>query len=137
MSDLKIAWPKSITSIFFPQCHWLNLGNGTIFRIGAFFTCVQINGPRNGFFVAIEDKGAFLFSEELPLDFQYVAEKLNLMESDARNMADWINAQLGFNADNQGIYTRAYIESNEPYGLIGESKQLPYVPLIIEDKNGI
>jgi len=135
MSDLKVKWPKIVNSYFFPQCHWIDLGNGTMFRIGAFYTTPNFGGPREGLFVSIEDKGSFLFAIDFAISFQYVSERLNLMEPDARNIADWINAQLEHDVNQQGIYYKSYIDGVEPYGHIGESLHWPLKPEIIEGDN--
>jgi hypothetical protein len=73
------------------------LGNGTMFQVGF----IRNEGS---FFIGIMGKGAYTFSHFAHWD--YVANKLNLLEGDARNLADFINTQVlaleGFNK--QGYY---------------------------------
>lgn len=76
----------------------LNLGNGTMFKVGIFYT------PRRYLFIGIEKIGAFAFNNEGYKSARYVAEKLNLLSGDSANIADFINAQLGIEGPEQGSY---------------------------------
>jgi hypothetical protein len=114
-----------------PLIEWINLGNGTMFRLFAFFSHGGLKRPRRGLVVALDRKGCFFFSLENKLSWGYVSEKLNLSESDGRIMADWLNVQLGFNVKQQGRYKDEHIKENEPYRLIGETYQTPLAPEII------
>lgn len=62
------------------------LGNGTLFTTGAFLT-------DDGIFVGVQNHKCWTFAATG--DWSYVAERLNLLPSDAQNLTDWINAQLG------------------------------------------
>lgn len=84
----------------------LNLGNGTAFRV-IFFRFIQ----QYRLFVGIEGKGCFLFRESKNyVSPKYVAEKLNLEEGDADNLADWLNAQLNVNAKEFGYYNDIFMQ---------------------------
>lgn len=66
----------------------VSLGNSTQYKIGI-FRCV--NGR---LFVGVEGRGCYTFGNWC--HYSYAAEKLNLkFEGDARNIADFINCQLG------------------------------------------
>lgn len=130
---LKVEWPKVINfDNELPYINWINLGNGTLFRIISFLSI----STKPGLYVGIERVGCFIFTinENIPFSGKYVSEKLNIGSiSDGNIIADWINAQLGCNAIQQGEYDRKYIEENEPYGLVMERPSLPCCPKIIED----
>lgn len=75
----------------------LALGNSTMFRVGVLLT------EEGGIFIGVEGKGAYTFGHFA--HWTYVAEKLKLAEGDARNLADFINAQLHDEAfEIQGTY---------------------------------
>ena len=81
-----------------PSVYWLNLGNCTQYKIVTFII-------QDALFLGIERIGCFLFNKENEKFPSYVAEKLNLdPNSDARNMADWLNIQLGFKTQEFGFY---------------------------------
>ena len=76
----------------------MNVGNYTGYGIVA---CKPVEGI---FFLGIERIGCYSFS--LNGNFMhpdYVAEKLNL-EGDKGNIADWLNVQLGIEAEEYGRY---------------------------------
>jgi|SRR6476620_2569183 len=132
---MKVKWPKVLdlnNTNNAPICRWIDLCNGTIFRLAAFFTHRLNDMPRDGLFVGIERVGGFLFSLEEEKSWQYVAEKLCLSEPDAKVIADWINAQLGHEMDQQGEYSEDYYHEIEPYGLTGERFIMPLMPDRIE-----
>jgi hypothetical protein len=55
--------------------------------------------------LGVERIGCFLFNKENEKFPSYVAEKLNLdPNSDARNIADWLNIQFGFQTQEFGFY---------------------------------
>jgi hypothetical protein len=87
---------------------WLNLGNGTCYKIVTAFTNYR-------FFLGIERIGCFLFTTENVKYPSYIAEKLNLNEkSDACNVADWVNTQLGIkDAPEFGCYDLCYMDQEE------------------------
>lgn len=97
-------WQK-IDILRIPMVYWLNLGNGTQYKIITFWL-------RDKFFLGIERVGCFLFATENVKYPAYIAEKLNLDEkSDACNVADWVNTQLGrTEASEFGCYTDFYKE---------------------------
>lgn len=135
MSKLQVKWDTVISlSEIFPRpiCRWINLGNGTMFRIAAFFTSPTFEDmPRFGLFVAIEKVGSYLFPITSPVGFQYVSEKLFIPDSDAKAMADWINTQTGNKFPQQGEYNRDYIRTIEEVNYAGEIPSYPLTPLII------
>ena len=117
-----------------PIIRWMNLGNGTMFRITAFFAhSYHEANPREGLYIGIERVGSFLFGIGKEIHPDYISEKLNLPEPDAAGIADWMNVQLGFDAKQFGIYNEDYINEIEPYGLIGERFYFPLMPRIIQD----
>ena len=134
---IKVEWDKILDWKDIskpPIIRWIDLGNATMFRITAFFAHSFHDGnPREGLYIGIERVGSFLFDLKLPKSTKYVAEKLNLPESDAAAIADWINAQLGYDLEQFGEYNEDYINEVEPYGLIGERFYMPLVPRIIKD----
>lgn len=87
-----------------------SVGNGTEWRVGLFKT-------RPGkCLVAIERKGCFEFITGQFYSWDYVAEKLNMSESDARNIADFLNTQIGdknYAEVKQGTYHSAYCSGGE------------------------
>ena len=134
---VQVKWPQVISpEKVLPFIGWIDLANGTMFRIMAWFVPYYHLWPRQGLWVSLERAGSFFFAiPEKPLSAAYVAEKLFLHPdgSDAPAMADWINAQFGFeDAKQQGEYRKGYILEVEPYGLIGENKIMPLVPEILE-----
>ncbi len=81
----------------------VSLGNHTQFRVAAF-----LYGP--GIFIAVEGEGAYLFNGYT--HFAYVMEKLRMDNAaDARNLADFINAQLGLNLSPEVAPQGQYDES--------------------------
>jgi hypothetical protein len=70
----------------FPFYGSVALGNGTQWRFGAFFT------PGGKLFVGIEEHGAYVFDGFV--HFTYAMEKFHILNGDAMNVADWINAQI-------------------------------------------
>ena len=85
--------------------YWLNLGNGTQYKIVTSFI-------KGRFFLGIERKGCFIFETKNVKYPSYIAEKLNLDEkSDACNVADWVNTQLDrTDAPEFGRYDLSYME---------------------------
>jgi hypothetical protein len=80
----------------------IGLGNGTQFVVGAMFVA-------GGFFVGIYHAGSFRFMGNGDLlHWRYVGEKLDIAESDARAMADWISAQTGRAGPEQGEYEEEF-----------------------------
>lgn len=135
---LKIKWPKVMNYDdlkMSPLVSWIDLCNGTMFRIFAFFSHGEINTPKEGLFIGIERISCFFFNLENEIHWEYVSNKLFIPEADARCLADWMNVQLGHNAKQQGTYEKKYLEETEPYGLIGERFLMPLVPEIINDNN--
>lgn len=130
MSEIQIKWPLVIAEWDIPYLNWLDLANVTMFRVAGFKT----GFPRAGLFVAIERVGAFFFQDNKWLHWEYVGEKLNLAESDARNMADWINAQIQAEGIQQGTYHNDYILDIKSYGLLWEMQQMPWSPKIVESE---
>lgn len=115
-----------------PLVTWLDLGNGTLFRVGAFFVHGGFKQPRIGLFLGIERVGSFFFRiPEYPVSGQYVSEKLNLPPSDANIMADWLNSQFGLEAKQQGEYTQYIIEEVDVYHYSGENPIKPLCPEIL------
>lgn len=80
----------------------LNVGNGTYFKI-IFFRSKK--GANTRFFLGIERIGCFIFTENGHFYHpNYLVEKLNLCIADANNIADWVNIQLGIEAQEYGRY---------------------------------
>lgn len=137
MPHVKVKWP---TVLYYnnldqrPLLNWIDLGNGTMFRISAYFVHGGSSYPKAGLVVGIESRGMWFF--KFPADYlgwEYISEKIGLAESDACAIADWINAQFGIeDAEQQGKYNYSYINDLEPYGLMGENKVMPLHPEIIE-----
>ena len=75
-----------------PFCGYVNLGNGTIFRVGIFLTRM-VGDVDDILFVGVEGHGAYPFHNRAhPVA---TAEKLHLLTADAERVAAFINAQLG------------------------------------------
>jgi hypothetical protein len=74
----------------------LALGNMTQYRV------LVHRGLLYEVFIAIEGKGAYPFGHRVHAD--YATQKLNLLPGDGANMADFINDQLGVDAERQGHY---------------------------------
>lgn len=129
MAKLMVKWPKVVEGYDDPILKWIDLCNATLFRVAAFKTY----SPRHCFVVAIERIGCFAFPMDKFLSWGYVSEKLFLPEPDARNMADWINAQIDKEGEQQGHYSRDMLAEIEPYGLGGEIKEMPLIPKAISD----
>lgn len=125
---LKVKWPKVVRAEDRPLVAWIDLGNGTMFRLFAFF----VINPRAGFVVGIERVGSFFFDISNVITPFYVKEKLCMGLYDSAIIADWMNAQIGHDAPQFGQYTEKYIKEIEPYALIGEYKSMPLVPEIIK-----
>lgn len=91
-------WDKVRDPNMIPFYGSVALGNVTQWKVGMFW----INDYR--LFFAIEGKGAYTF--EGFVHYSYVMEKLGVKgESDARNIADFINGQLGYDGQvAQGNY---------------------------------
>lgn len=138
MSELKVKWPKVMNYNDIdarPILNYIDLANGTLFRIAAFFCHGGRLYPARGLQISLERAGAFFFklhSDLTMFDWRYVSEKLFIPESDARAIADWMNVQCDFQATQQGEYNPDYIRETEPYGLGGENFVMPLVPEIIE-----
>ena len=132
---IKVKWPKVLDYNDVdrpPLIAWIDLCNGTMFRIFAFFSHGGKMRPRDGLIFGIERVGSFMFALNNEMSWDYVAGKLQIPEPDARNLADWLNVQLGHDVKQQGDYEQTYINGSEPYGLIGERWFMPLVPEVIE-----
>ncbi len=125
---IKVQWKKVIEEWDKPYINWIDLGNCTMFRLSAF----KVTSPRIGIFVGVESRGNFFFPINKPIHWQYVEEKLSLFPADAKPIADWINAQIGFNHDQQGDYFYISLSSLEPYHAIGEQSVLMWYPEVIK-----
>jgi hypothetical protein len=86
----------------------VSLGNGTQYKISMFR--IPPGLPHSGRLqVSIENKGAYTFNSFV--HFTYAMEKLGLKcPSDARAVADFINAQLEdkYSTEDQGTYDPQY-----------------------------
>ena len=92
MSKLKIEW-ESIFDTSKTFIGWIDLCNGTMFRLTAFPSLV----PKPSLFVALEGRGNYYFSQNGSIKHpNYVAEKLSIPVADAEPLADWINRQMLF-----------------------------------------
>lgn len=82
----------------------IQLGNGTQFRIGFFFT------DNRHFVVAIYGESSWRFPAGSQTTWQEVSKVLRLQEEDAQNMTDFINTQLdGLDElDHVGEYQKAF-----------------------------
>lgn len=125
MNDIKVQWPLIVTEYDKPYMNYIDLGNYTMFRMAIFKTMF----PRNGMFVAIEDRGSFFFGVNKALHENYVSEKL-LLSGDSAQVADFLNAQLQIEHPQQGHYYEGVINNVEPYGKIWEYKVMPWKPTI-------
>jgi hypothetical protein len=101
-------WPEVPLNVLLT----VSLGNATQWNIGLFET------TRGRCLVVIERKGAFNFSAPDFLHYGYVQEKLGLMNGDAMNVADFLNAQHIFNQGlkqeiKQGYYNPAFCSERE------------------------
>lgn len=126
VNDIKVKWPLVVAEWEKIYLNYIDLGNYTMFRMSIFKTAT----PRLGLFVAIEDRGAFFFGMDKTLHKDYVGAKLGL-EGDRAQVADFLNAQLQNNEEQQGHYYADVVQSAEPYGKIGEDKIKPWAPEII------
>lgn len=134
--SIKVKWPKIMDYKDIdapPLMTWINLCNGTMFRLIAFFCHGGFKYPRSGLFIGIERIGCFHFDLKNRKSAEYVSEKLGIALSDAAILADWINAQLNFEYKQEGEYYITHYLDNEPYGLSGENKVLPLVPILLEE----
>ena len=133
---IKVEWKKNLNHdplSLVPICNWIDLGNGTMFRLIAFFTYTFNDMPRDGLFVGLERIGCFLFPVDKFIHWEYVSDKLFIPESDARVLADWMNVQMDHKVEQQGEYSRRYIEECDIYFIAGERPQMPIQPFIIEE----
>lgn len=126
MTELQVKWPLIVEEYEKIYFNYIDLGNYTMFRMCCFKTLL----PRYGFFVAIEDIGAFFFGMHKEYHKDYVAEKLRLGDGDSGQVADFMNAQAGFYDKQQGHYYEKIIRAVEPFGKIGEEKVMPWTPEI-------
>ena len=115
-SQESLRW-KKIDISNNPLVYWLNLGNGTQYKIVTFII-------QDALFLGIERIGCFLFNKENEKFPSYVAEKLNLdQNSDAGNIADWLNIQFGFKTQEFGFYHDNFcvdcFSKQEQYIIIG------------------
>ena len=95
---------KKIDILETPSVYFLNLANGTEYKIITF-------KMRNVLFFGIERKGCFFFNSDWDVCPSYVADKLSLDNclNDKGNVADWLNTQLGFkDAPEFGFYIDNY-----------------------------
>lgn len=135
---LKVKWPKVVGVLDTqPLIAWMDLANGTIFRIVTFFSNNLHTSPCDGLYVGIERVGSYLFDNvvsKTEINWAYLVEKLNLPEVDARPFADWMNAQLERKSEQQGIYDKKHLKPNdtEVYFNLGERASMPLKPEIIE-----
>jgi hypothetical protein len=61
-------------------------------------------GEEEVLFVGVEDFGAYTFSRDIA--WEYLGEKIpGLMRWDYKNLADFLNRQLGITGEPQGQYT--------------------------------
>jgi len=126
MNEVKVKWPLIAQEWDKTYLNYIDLGNYTMFRMSLYRT----SQPRLGLYVSVEDKGSFFFSLENRLHKDYVAEKL-FLQGDSGQMADFLNAQLGKDGEQQGHYYEQVIKDVEPYGKIGEGKYMPWSPEIL------
>lgn len=129
MKEVKVKWPLIAKEWDKTYFNYIDLGNYTMFRMSLYRT----GQPRLGLWVSVEDKGSFFFSLENRLHKDYVADKL-FLQGDAGQMADFLNAQIGKDGEQQGHYYEQVIKDVEPYGKIGEGKYMPWSPEIIKDE---
>lgn len=96
MFSLRPGVNKRWEVIILPFYGQIDLGNFTQFTIGMFSTL------EGRIFIGVEGHGAYTFAHFV--HWSYAVEKLKLLESDARNLSDFINAQLYCNEKEQGYY---------------------------------
>jgi hypothetical protein len=81
------------------------LGNGTMWKIGAFMTAT------GRLFVGVERHGSYTFQHWVHI--AYASEKLEIgFIGDAGCMADWVNDQLGHadpDGNRQGVYQDEFV----------------------------
>lgn len=77
------------------------LGNGTAYTVGAQWV---MEDGENVLLVSVIDKGAYTFSRFI--HWTYAKEKLNLLDWDAQNLADFLNRQLGLIGKAPGEYIK-------------------------------
>lgn len=128
MQELQVKWPYIVEETNKFYFNHIDLGNGTMFRMGI---CKRF-APRSLLFVGIERIGCYSFSSSIFLHKNYVREKLNL-QGDAGAIADFLNAQLQIEVKQQGEYIESILLGIEPYGLLGENHLMPWHPVIIEE----
>lgn len=134
---IKIKWKKVLKYNDLDQkpiINWIDLANGSMFRIFAFFSHGGNFYPRPGFVVGLERIGSFFFYIEKPFHYSYVSQKLNLPSSDARAMSDWMNAQLDLDnlVEQQGEYMPAYFTNHKTYNYGSENPTLILCPDIVD-----
>ena len=105
--DNEVVWDREDLSGQFYKT--VSLGNYTAFKV--FMTRVD----SDKLFVGVELKGCYAFNGWA--HWEYVKEKLLLGESDARNMADFINAQNNKAGELQGRYDKSLV-----YGELDEQE---------------
>lgn len=128
--ELKVKWPKVVHNNGETLIAWIDLCNGTMFRITAFYT--TSSAPKRALYVGIERIGSFFFDLDTPKSAGYVSEKLTVNSVDAAVIADWINAQLEKEFPQQGEYFINYLNEVEPYSLGCEKKTMPLIPEVIK-----
>lgn len=103
---MKVIRPtsKGVFPVLEDGIHHVALGNMTQYEIA-------VMRSKPSLFVGIVGKGCYTFGPFLAHP-SYVQEKLEILEGDANNMADFINSQYGFNATPGRIeYHGHYYES--------------------------
>jgi len=83
----------------------ISLGNGTQFKVNLIFNDDRL-------ILGIYNKGCYEFSHFV--HYSYLKEKLNLLDADAKNLADFINVQLdvpSYQQLEQGIYHDEFCRS--------------------------
>lgn len=104
-NDIKDIWPD-LESVTLDGGVYVRiaLGNGTAYNVGLHW--VDEDGE-DVLLVSVIDKGAYTFSGMV--HYSYAMEKLNLLNWDAMNLADFINVQLGLTGKPQGKYMNACV----------------------------
>lgn len=106
-TDIECIWPNLMDIHDNVLCR-IALGNGTAYTIGMMW--VDENGDGDmSLLTSIIDKGAYMFSHYV--HYSYAEEKLNLLNWDAMNMADFINRQLGLSGKCQGKYINSCVKA--------------------------
>ena len=100
-TEIRDIWPLIILKGPAGVFNRLALGNGTAYTVGMMWVK---EGGEDALLVSVLDKGAYTFSDQV--HYQYVKEKLHLLEWDAKNLADFINRQFGFAGKPQGEYLK-------------------------------